>query len=282
MELLSAAAVRRCLVADRGMVIFTADFDQIELRIAAALAGETSLIEAAKRGESLHKIVALKVFGDGYSPDQYRYSKNLDFGWLFGGGAETLAEQTGLEIPVTAALIRDFEDQFQALKRYKRRMQEQVLRGGLSAGEYRAYRSLKSRMYQYDWRSEAGRQARAALQLEIDRLCYRKVYYVTTPFGRELPVDLSKPYAIVNYMIQSIAADIMKCALLDVMADGECEPTVLLPVHDELIGQAPKDEAEYFARRYGEIMSREFQGVPIDASGKVYGQSWGDGYVKQK
>src|SRR5262245_40048414 len=198
MELLSAAAIRHCIIADPRMAIFTADFDQIELRVAAALAGETKLIEAAKRGESLHKTVAIGVFGTDHTPDQYRYSKNLDFGWLFGGGAATLAEQTGLEVPVTAQLIREFEGQFPALKAYKRRMQELVLRGGLSPNEYHAYRSLKSRMYHFNYKTKEGKAARKALQIEIDRLCYGKVYFVTTPFGRELPVDLSKPYTIVN------------------------------------------------------------------------------------
>jgi DNA polymerase-1 len=281
MELLSAATIRHCIIADPGKYIFSADFDQIELRVAAALAGETSLIDAAKRDESLHKIVALKVFGEGYTPDQYRYSKNLDFGWLFGGGAKTLAEQTGLEIPVTAALIRDFEDQFPALTAYKRHMQAMCLREGLGSLGYKAYQRLKSQMYNFKWNTKEGKAARAAIQIEIDRLTYGRVYYVRTPFGRDLPVDLSKPYTIVNYMVQSCAADLMKCALLDVMHDPELEPTVLLPIHDELLGQAWRHKAEYYARRYGEVMSREFEGVPISASGKVYGRSWGDGYTKK-
>src|SRR5688500_9202099 len=137
MKLLSAAAVRRCLRADPGKSVFTADFDQIELRVAAALAGEKTLIDAAKRNESLHKTVALQVFGSGYTPDQYRLSKNLDFGWLFGGGAETLAEQTDLDNAVTATLIRDLEAQNPALSKYKRRMQDKALHGGLSFIDYK-------------------------------------------------------------------------------------------------------------------------------------------------
>src|SRR5688500_390775 len=284
MKLLSAAAVRRCLRADPGKSIFTADFDQSELRVAAALAGEKTLIDAAKRNESLHKTVAFQVFGPGYTPDQYRFSKNLDFGWLFGGGAKTLAEQTGLEIPVTATLIRDFEDQFPALSKYKRRMQDQALRGGLSSMEYKIYRSLKAKMNHFRYDTVEGRRGRAQLHAEIERLCFRKVYFVETPFGRRLPVDLVKPYAIVNYLVQSCAADLMKHALLDVMADKELEPTVLLPIHDEILGQAWKHQAAYMAQRYGEVMTRDFETengvVPISASGKVYGRSWGDGYEK--
>lgn len=258
--------------------MLSADFDQIELRIAAAMAGETSLIEAAKRGESLHKIVAVKVFGENYTADQYRYAKNLDFGWLFGGGAKTLSEQTGIPIAVAVALIRDFENEFTALTAFKRREQDMILRTALSTQEYKLYRTLRSRMYAYRYDTYEGKQARDAVKTEIKRLLYRKVGWAVTPFGRRFPVDAEKAYTVVNYKIQSAAADLMKQALLDVMADPELNPTVLLPIHDEILGQAPRRKAEHIAQRYAEVMSREFMGVPIDASGKVYGRSWGHGY----
>jgi len=282
MKLLSAAAIRRCLVADEGKAIITADFDQIELRVAAALAGETSLIEAAKRNESLHKVVALKVFSENYTPDEYRYAKNLDFGWLFGGGADTLSKQTGITFSKAAGLIHDFEEMFPALKMYKRRKTENVLRSALSSSEYKAYRALKSRMYMYRTDTSEGKAARKMIQLEIKRLCYRKIGYVTTPFGRRLIVDAEKAYNVVNYEVQSSAADLMKDALLDVMGDPELEPTVLLPIHDEILGQENIDKAEYTAQRYAEVMTRTFMGVPISASGKVYGKSWGHGYHNNK
>src|SRR3990172_5390746 len=120
MRLLSADTIRRCLIADPGYAILSSDFDQIELRVLAALAGEKVLIDAAKRGESLHKTAALRLWGEGYNPDQYRYTKNVNFGWAFGGGAPTLSEQTGLPIADCAAIIHDYETQFPALRAYKK------------------------------------------------------------------------------------------------------------------------------------------------------------------
>lgn len=279
MKLLSSAVIRRCLVADRGKVIISADFNQIEFRIAAALAGEQSLIEAAKRGEHLIKATSVKLFGMDYNADQYRYTKNVVYGWLFGGGAGTLSEQAGIPFTTAQKSIGEFQTAFPALTAYKRREQENLLRSALSPAEYKAYRALRSRMYAFRYDTSEGRAARAAVQLEISRLLYRKVGYAITHFGRRLPVDAEKAYSVVNYKIQSTAADLMKQALLDVMDDPELEPTVLLPVHDEILGQAYKAEAEYIAQRYGKVMSREFLGVPISASGKVYGKSWGHGYM---
>lgn len=282
MKLLSSDTIRRCFIADPGYAILAADFDQIELRIAAALSGEQSLIDAAWRGESLHKIAAVKLFGEGYTPDQYRYTKNVNFGWIFGGGPKTLSDQAGIPYEQAAEIIKEYEKSFPALTAYKRREQEAILRSALTAEEYKSFRFYRSQMFNYRPDTREGRIARATCRIQLDRLTYRKIGYAVTPFGRRLIVDAHKAYVVVNYKIQSSAADIFKGAMLRVMDDPELEPTVLLPIHDEILGQAPKDKAEYIAKRYGEVMTTEFMGVPITASGKVYGRSWGHGYRKDK
>lgn len=279
MKLLSPNTIRRCLIADKGKLIISADFDQIELRVAAAYAGETSMIEAAKRGESLHKIAAIKLFGPDYTPDQYRYTKNVNFGWMYGGGPATLSEQAGIPHATAYKIIKEYEAQFPALAAYKRHWQNEVLRRALSSAEYRAFRELRSRMFNFRSDTPEGRRATAGIKLELQRLCYGKHAYVRTDYGRRLIVDADKPYAAVNYIVQSTARDIMAEALLRVMVDPELEPTVLLPIHDELLGQARMTKADYIAHRYETVMSTEFRGVPITASGKVYGKSWGHGYV---
>lgn len=278
MKLLSAAAIRRCLIADPGHLIISADFDQIELRVAAALAGEQVLIDAAKRGEHLIKASAVQLFGENYTADEYRYTKNVTYGWLFGGGAQTLADQAGIPIGMAYGITRDYENRMEALTKYKRKRVDGLLREALGYHGYQQYRRLRARMFNFKSDTPQGRAARKAIQVEIDRLCYGKYGYVETHFGRRLRVDASKAYTIVNYEVQCTAADLFKRALLDVMDDPRLEPTVLLPVHDEILGQARKRKAQWTAERYGEVMSRKFKGVPITASGKVYGKSWGHGY----
>lgn len=278
MRLLSSDAVRRCFAALPGRAIISADFDQIELRVAAGFAGEQTLIDAAKRGESLHKIAAVRLWGENYTSDQYRYTKNVNFGWLYGGGAKTLSEQAGIPFDEASKIIREYSAAFPALTAYKRREQEAVIKSALSARDYQQYKAVQARMRMYRWDTAEGFQSRRALQIELDRLLYHKIGYAITPFGRRLVVDAYKSYAVVNYKVQSTARDIMAEALLRVMDDPALEPTVLLPIHDELLGMAPKDKAKYIAARYGEVMTTEFMGVPITATGKVYGKSWGHGY----
>jgi DNA polymerase I len=280
MKLLSPAAVRRCFIADPGHLIFHADYDQIELRIAAGLSGEKVLIDAAKRGESLHKAAAIRLFGEDYTPDQYRLTKNTNFGWLFGAGPNKLAEQAGIPIKTAYEFYVDYEKTFTSLAAYKRQVTNSVLNSALSPLEQKALRSLRSKMYSFRTDTSEGRSARYAIKREIDRMLHRRVGYVLTPFGRRLPVDADKAYAGLNYRIQSSAADVMKQGLLRVMKDPELEPSVLLIIHDELLGQAPIRKAERFAKRYAEVMTTEFMGVPLTATGEVYGKSWGDGYER--
>lgn len=280
MRLLSSDVIRRCLIADPGMSIISADFDQIELRVVAGLAQERSMMDAAKQGISLHVLAATRLFGKDYTPDQYKLAKNINFTWVYGGGPNKMARQYEISMAQAIQLIRDYEKSFPSLAAYKRREQDAILRSALSSAEYKTYKTLRSQMFNYRSDTREGRSAQAAIRIEIARLCYRRHGYAITPFGRRLVVDLEKPYTVVNYKVQSASRDIMCQALLDVMADPELEPTVLLPVHDEFIGQAPREDAEYFATRYAEVMTREFEGVPITASGKVYGRSWGHGYRK--
>jgi DNA polymerase-1 len=282
MKLLSAAAIRRCLIADPGMAIFTADFDQIELRVVAALANETAMIDAAKRGESLHLTAANRLFGIDHTPDQYKLGKNINFTFVFAGGADTMAKRYSITVAQAMKLIKDYEEAFPSLAAYKRRETNAIIQSALSPVEHRTFKALRSRMYNFRGDTPEGRKARKAIQLEIKRLCRGKVGWITTAFGRRIPVDAEKPYTVINYKVQTTARDIMGEALLDVMRDPELEPTVLLPIHDEILGQGPIAKAEYLAQRYAEVMTREFMGVPITASGQVYGKSWGHGYRKDK
>ena len=104
--------------------------------------------------------------------------------------------------------------------------------------------------------------------------------WVTTPTGRELPMDRDRIYAGLNYLIQSTARDVLGQALINMEDAGVIEYVVMV-VHDEVIAEVPVEKAEEVARILGECMTfRDFLGSGIDltASGEVYGPTWGHGY----
>lgn len=104
---------------------------------------------------------------------------------------------------------------------------------------------------------------------------------VVTPSGRHLPLDRDRLYAATNYVVQSTARDILAQAIVDIF-DAGLGDYLLLPVHDEIIAQAPEAEAADVVAEIGKIMDGSFQhqheSIPILSDPEVYGLSWGSGY----
>src|SRR5690606_37705864 len=98
-----------------------------------------------------------------------------------------------------------------------------------------------------------------------------------TPVGRRLPLVRDRLYAATNYVVQSTARDILAQALLNLEAAG-LEEYLLLPIHDEVLAEAPAEDAEDIARAIGAAMETELHGVPILTDPEVLGPSWGHGY----
>lgn len=101
--------------------------------------------------------------------------------------------------------------------------------------------------------------------------------YVTTPFGRRLPVDRHRPYAALNYVIQSSSRDITAQGLLRLHKAG-FTPYLRLPIHDEVLASVPTGKADWGAKRIGELMATTFKGVHIGTDPEVAGRSWGSLY----
>ena len=102
-------------------------------------------------------------------------------------------------------------------------------------------------------------------------------WLIATSYGRELPVSPNKAYAALNYVTQSTARDVFADAMLKV--DEAFGDRLVLPIHDEILHQAPLTEAAEQAHRVRSIMQGEFHGVPIDADSEIgWGGSWGSFY----
>lgn len=100
---------------------------------------------------------------------------------------------------------------------------------------------------------------------------------VVTPIGRRLPLDEDRLYAATNYMVQSTARDLLAKAIVELF-DAGLGDYLMLPVHDELLGQAPAEDAEEIVTEIGKVMESTMNGVRIASSAKVVGSSWGAAY----
>lgn len=103
---------------------------------------------------------------------------------------------------------------------------------------------------------------------------------LVTVSGRRLRLDRDRSFAAVNYSVQSVARDLFASRMLEVL-ERVPRAELLLPVHDELVFQAPEAEAEELVAEVVAAMSTDFLGVPIEADGEIFGPSWGHGYGRE-
>lgn len=232
--------IRRCVAAPDGWAIFACDLAQVELRVLAALAEATRVVERINRGEDLHNLTTRLVYdiGDEVSDKDLKNDprrklcKKISLGKAYAGGADALARDTGLPLEQVKAALQKYDAALPEFARYSRWLQEDAYRYGMS---------------------------------------------VVTPSGRLVRLDRSKVYTAVAYMCQSSARDVLGSALIAADERG-LTPYIIGVIHDEILCMGPASEAEALSRELKECMTMDFKGVAITADAEVYGLSWGHGY----
>ena len=102
--------------------------------------------------------------------------------------------------------------------------------------------------------------------------------YIINPIGRRMPVDSSRTYSALNYMIQSTSRDIT-CRALIRLHEAGYTPYIRLPIHDEIVASLPAKEVETAAAHIGKLMSEQMGPVTIGTDPEVGGRSWGSLYM---
>lgn len=101
--------------------------------------------------------------------------------------------------------------------------------------------------------------------------------YIVTPMGRRLPVDSSRSYSALNYMIQSSSRDVT-CRALIRLHEAGFTPYLRLPIHDEIVASVPEQKAEWGAAEIGRLMAEQMGPVLIGTDPEVGKRSWGSLY----
>jgi DNA polymerase-1 len=224
--------IRRALLAEEGGVMISTDFAAIEMRVLAALADVKAMKAAILAGEDLHEYTARLVFGDAFTPKHRKLCKGVGFGKVYGGGAATIARQTGAPMDDVQRAIRAYDRVYPEIKRASARWQREAFANGM---------------------------------------------VTVSATGRVLPLDRDRTYAVVNYQCQSAARDCLGQALIDMKERGLME-YLRLPIHDEVLASAPKEDAADVARAIEECMTFDLFGVPVSAEAEIGKRSWGSLY----
>lgn len=124
--------IRRCFLADEGHVMGSIDYQAQELRVLAALSGDATMIQAFKDGADLHLLTARAAFGEHIQKDdkERKYAKVVNFGRVYGGGAKTVAAQTGIDMETAKKVVEGFDNAYPGVAQYSRKLQMQAVRQG--------------------------------------------------------------------------------------------------------------------------------------------------------
>jgi DNA polymerase-1 len=240
--------IRHAFIAEPGHVLVSADYSQIELRLLAHVADLPVLKESFANGEDIHARTASEVFGvpmEGMDPMTRRRAKAINFGIIYGISGFGLARQLGITPGEARGFIDRYFERYPGIRTYMERTKEQARIKG----------------------------------------------YVVSPFGRRCWVPgiadknaARRAYAerqAINAPLQGGAADIIKRAMVHLPAVLKAEglrSRLLLQVHDELLFEAPVDEAEALAGTARRVMeSAATLSVPLVVETGV-GRTWAEAH----
>ena len=203
---------RQCVQAPKGWKIVDADFSQMELRLAAALANDRNMIKAFQSGEDLHEYTANQM------GCERQIAKSANFGLLYGAGAEGLRKYAG-----SSGVIMSYEDAV--------RIRDSWLN---------TYSGIR------EWQKN---NLDIARDTEDDE--WAEVRIPQTNMRRFLKGKLNRVTVRCNTPIQGAGAAILKYALKDlwlqVKQQGEDKVKIAAAVHDELILLVKEDLADEWA-----------------------------------
>jgi DNA polymerase-1 len=244
--------MRACFTAAPGMLLVSADYSQIELRVLAHLSQEPALLAAFREGADIHARTAGLLFGKAGSPvtpDERRNAKTINFGLIYGMGPQSLAKALGINVNDAKDFIARYFSRLSRLKAFYDSVEQTARAQGFVAtlaGRRRLLPDMHADNSQL--RGQARRQA-------------------------------------INTLVQGSAADIIKLAMLAVHGDEVLHSLgarLLLQVHDELLLEAPQDQARAAAGRVADLMAAVRPGgvtldVPLPADAGV-GSNWGEAH----
>lgn len=242
--------VRRAFWAEKGNVLVAADYSQIELRIAAAVSGDKTMIEIFNKGEDIHKATAAIINNvplEEVTKEMRSRAKTINFGVLYGQGAYGLSAQTGMTQFEAKEFIATYFEKFEGVKKYMDSILLEARKTGYVEtifGRRRYIPELKSSNF----------QVRAA--------------------GERMAI---------NMPIQGAEADIVKLGMIEVYdrlrelkewEKGEIK--IILQVHDEIVAEVKEGLEEKVSKIMKEAMENVYKlSIPIIVDVSV-GKRWGD------
>ena len=219
--------VRKVFKPAEGHVYIDADYSQIELRVLAHISGDENMCEAFNNGEDIHKQAASRVFGipmDEVTKEQRSDAKAVNFGIVYGISEYGLGMQLGIPQKKAKMYIEQYLEKYEGIKNFMENISEEAKEKGY-----------------------------------VETLYHRRRYIPELQSNNFMVRSFGKRVAM-NTPIQGTAADIMKIAMINVfdeLKEKNMKSKIVLQVHDEMMIEAPIEEAE----QVKELLKRNMENV---------------------
>lgn len=206
--------LRKVFIPQEDYIFIDGDYSQIELRVLAHLSGDETLINAFKEGQDIHRLTASQVFNtdfDEVTSEQRSKAKAVNFGIIYGISSFSLSQDIGVSKKEADTYIEGYFTKYPKIKEYLNNLVNIAKEKGYSETLYNRRRNLP----------------------EIN-----SSNFITRSFGERVSM---------NMPIQGTAADIIKIAMVNVHREikkRNLKSRLILQVHDELLIEAHKDEAD--------------------------------------
>ena len=238
--------IREAFIAEPGNALLSADYSQIELRLAAHMADVPALKAAFANGDDIHSLTAMELFGE-VNRDTRGRAKTINFSILYGISRWGLAGRMGTTADEAQALIDRYFERFPGINRYIAETLEHVRETGFT-----------------------------------QTLFGRKVHFTRIKSANQAERQGSERAAI-NAPIQGTCADIIKRAMVRMLpalvTAGLPNVRMLLQVHDELVFELPEGDVDAASTVIRSVMATAAEplvklDVPLDVEIGT-GKSWG-------
>jgi DNA polymerase-1 len=233
-------------VAEKGHKLVSADYSQIELRLAAVLASDKELIEMFNRGADVHAATAAQVYGreqEDVTKQMRRAAKAINFGILYGLSPHGLSVNTGMTRDQAVAFIDRYKELRKPLFDYMERVKEKAQKDGYVETLFGRRRPMPD------------------------------------IHSSNFVVRQAAERAAINMPIQGTAADLMKLAMIqagEVLNDQHNDCKMLLQIHDSIVVECPEPVANHVGDLLKETMEDVYKlPVRLDVDVTV-GNNWGE------
>ncbi len=240
--------IREAFIAEKGNVLISADYSQIELRIMAHLSGDKNLTYSFNNNIDVHSATASEIFNiplEDVTSDHRRSAKAINFGLIYGMSAFGLTRQLGIPRHEAQAYLDTYFERYTGVKKYMDSTKEL-----------------------------------AKKNLFVETLLGRKLHVAAINDSNGLRRQAAERAAI-NAPLQGSAADIIKKAMIDVdhwIGDNNSNIKMIMQVHDELIFEVKKGFAGEALEKITNLMESSVElNIPLIVDAKE-GDNWNEAH----